>query len=167
MLFFCVRGGNAIVVMIAIPTSLFVTLFVMKLVGFTIDNVSLLAMTLIIGILVDDSIVVLDNVERHYEDGEAAAHGIDPRTHRDRPRGDRDHAGRRRRLFADRVSAGQVGRFLAEFGLVVTIGDPDLRCWSRSPLHRRLAGNWSLLSNWRVPRVIDAFTRGFERLRTF
>ncbi len=71
MLFFLRSWRNAIVVMIAIPTSLCVTLFVMKLVNFTIDTVSLLAMTLIIGILVDDSIVVLENVERHFEDGEA------------------------------------------------------------------------------------------------
>ena len=42
----------------------------MQLANFTIDTVSLLAMTLIIGILVDDSIVVLENTERHFADGE-------------------------------------------------------------------------------------------------
>ncbi len=59
MLFFLHSWRNALVVMVAIPTSLLVTLFAMKLLNFTIDTVSLLAMTLIIGILVDDSIVVL------------------------------------------------------------------------------------------------------------
>ena len=106
MLFFLRSWRNALVVMIAIPTSLFVTLFAMKLGGFTIDTVSLLAMTLIIGILVDDSIVVLENIERHFEDGEA------PRTAAILGRSeigggrDRHHARRRRRLSADRVFAG-------------------------------------------------------------
>ncbi len=98
MLFFLHSWRNAVVVMIAIPTSLLVTLAAMRLANFTLDTVSLLAMTLIIGILVDDSIVVLENIERHHDDGE------DPRTrgrHRpngDRRRGDRHHAGRRRRV---------------------------------------------------------------------
>ena len=77
----------------------------MKLLNFTIDTVSLLAMTLIIGILVDDSIVVLENVERHYEDGEA------PRTAAILGRSeigvgrDRHHARRRRRVLSARVLA--------------------------------------------------------------
>ena len=71
MLFFLRSWRNALVVMVAIPTSLLVTLFAMKLLNFTIDTVSLLAMTLIVGILVDDSIVVLENVEHHYDDGDA------------------------------------------------------------------------------------------------
>ena len=166
MLFFLRSWRNAIVVMIAIPTSLFVTLFVMKLVGFTIDTVSLLAMTLIIGILVDDSIVVLDNVERHYEDGEA------PRTASILGRTEIGPAAIVITLVDVVVFLpiaflpGQVGRFLAEFGLVVTIATLTslLVSFTITPA---LAGNWSLLSNWRVPRVIDAFTRGFERLRTF
>ena len=48
---------------------------------FTLDTVSLLAMTLIIGILVDDSIVVLENVERHFADGRVARRGGDQRTY--------------------------------------------------------------------------------------
>ncbi len=79
MLFFLRSWRNAVVVMIAIPTSLLVTLAAMKLANFTLDTVSLLAMTLIIGILVDDSIVVLENIERHYDEArsreEAAVRG--------------------------------------------------------------------------------------------
>ena len=73
MLFFLRSWRNAIVVMIAIPASLLVTLAAMRLAHFTLDTVSLLAMTLIIGILVDDSIVVLENVERHFRHGEDPA----------------------------------------------------------------------------------------------
>ncbi|MFN2461033.1 MAG: efflux RND transporter permease subunit, partial [Candidatus Velthaea sp.] len=48
---------NAVVVMIAIPSSLLATFVVMRALNFTLDNVSLMALSLIIGILVDDSIV--------------------------------------------------------------------------------------------------------------
>ena len=106
MLFFLRSWRNSIVVLIAIPASLCVTLAAMKVVNFTIDTVSLLAMTLIIGILVDDSIVVLENVERHYDNGEAPREAAIKGPHADRSRGRRDHARRRGRLSADRVSAG-------------------------------------------------------------
>ena len=98
---------GAIVVMIAIPASLLVTLAAMRMLNFTLDTVSLLAMTFIIGILVDDPIVVLENIERHAEDGElpevAADRGQRART---RHGGAGDHARRRRRLSADFVPAG-------------------------------------------------------------
>jgi HAE1 family hydrophobic/amphiphilic exporter-1 len=166
MLFFLRSWRNAIVVMIAIPTSLFVTLFVMKLVNFTIDTVSLLAMTLLIGILVDDSIVVLENIERHYNDGEG------PRTAAILGRAEIGPAAVVITLVDVVVFLpiaflpGQVGRFLAEFGLVVTIATLTSLFVSFT-ITPALSGNWSLLSNWRPPRIVDAFTRGFERLRDF
>ena len=51
--------------MIAIPTSLISTFFAMYLAGFTFNMMSLMGMALCIGILVDDSIVVLENIHRH------------------------------------------------------------------------------------------------------
>jgi HAE1 family hydrophobic/amphiphilic exporter-1 len=166
MLVFLKSWRNAIVVMIAIPTSLFVTLFVMKLGGFTIDTVSLLAMTLIIGILVDDSIVVLENVERHYEDGEA------PKTAAILGRAEIGAAAVVITLVDVVVFLpiaflpGQTGRFLAEFGIVVTIATLTSLAVSFT-ITPALAGNWSLLSNWKPPRPIIAFSDGFARLRNF
>jgi len=166
MLVFLKSWRNAIVVMIAIPTSLFVTLFVMRVGGFTIDTVSLLAMTLIIGILVDDSIVVLENVERHYEDGEA------PRTAAILGRAEIGAAAIVITLVDVVVFLpiaflpGQTGRFLAEFGLVVTIATLTSLAVSFT-ITPALAGNWSLLSTWRAPRPIEAFAVGFARLRDF
>jgi HAE1 family hydrophobic/amphiphilic exporter-1 len=166
MLFFLRSWRNAIVVLIAIPTSLCVTLFVMRLANFTIDTVSLLAMTLIIGILVDDSIVVLENIERHFEDGEA------PRIAAVLGRSEIGPAAVVITLVDVVVFLpiaflpGQVGRFLAEFGLVVTIATLTSLAVSFT-VTPSLAGNWSLLSTWRVPGFIDGFTRGFEWLRTF
>ncbi len=59
---------------VAIPLSLFGTLAAMHLAGFTLDNVSLMALTISVGFVVDDAIVMLENILRHMENGE------DPRT---------------------------------------------------------------------------------------
>lgn len=73
VLFFFLRGWRSTAsVIIAIPTSLISTFFVMYLAGFTFNMMSLMGMTLCIGILVDDSIVVLENIHRHLSKGEEA-----------------------------------------------------------------------------------------------
>jgi len=69
MLFFLHSIRNAIIVMLAIPTSLISTVILMFAFGFTLNLMTLLAMSLVIGILVDDSIVVLENIYRHLEQG--------------------------------------------------------------------------------------------------
>lgn len=61
---------SAAAVMIAIPTSLIASFFAMYMAGFTFNMMSLMGMTLCIGILVDDSIVVLENIHRHLAMGE-------------------------------------------------------------------------------------------------
>jgi hydrophobic/amphiphilic exporter-1 (mainly G- bacteria), HAE1 family len=61
---------NSIIVMIAIPASLVSTLLAMWLFGFTLNLMTLLALSLVIGILVDDSIVVLENIYHYLEKGE-------------------------------------------------------------------------------------------------
>lgn len=63
---------STITVLIAIPTSLLSTLFLMYLAGFTFNLMSLMGMALCIGILVDDSIVVLENIHRHLRMGKPA-----------------------------------------------------------------------------------------------
>lgn len=72
VLFFFLRGWRStLAVMIAIPTSLISTFFVMYLAGFTFNMMSLMGMALCVGILVDDSIVVLENIHRHLMQGES------------------------------------------------------------------------------------------------
>ncbi len=61
---------NSFIVLLSIPTSLITTFIMMQAFGFTINLVSLMALALVIGILVDDSIVVLENIHRHLERGE-------------------------------------------------------------------------------------------------
>ncbi len=58
------------IVLLAIPTSLIATLGVVYFMGFSLNMMSLMGLTLTVGILVDDSIVVLDNIFRHLRAGE-------------------------------------------------------------------------------------------------
>ena len=70
------RWRSSLIVLIAIPFSLVGTFFAMYLFHFTLNIVSLMALGLCIGILVDDSIVILENVDRHIllgEDSRTAA----------------------------------------------------------------------------------------------
>jgi multidrug efflux pump len=54
---------------VAVPVSLIGTFGVMYLLGYSLDNLSLMAMTVATGFVVDDAIVVLENVTRHLEEG--------------------------------------------------------------------------------------------------
>ncbi|ASV88096.1 acrB/AcrD/AcrF family protein (plasmid) [Ochrobactrum quorumnocens] len=54
---------------VAMPLSILPTFFAMEMLGFTLNSISLLALTLVIGILVDDAIVEIENIERHVHMG--------------------------------------------------------------------------------------------------
>ena len=71
MLVFLHSFRNSFIILVAIPSSLISTFFMMYIFGFTLNMMTLLAMSLVIGILVDDSIVVLENIYRHLEMGES------------------------------------------------------------------------------------------------
>lgn len=61
---------GTLIVALAIPICLMATLMVLWALGFTLNNMSLLALSLAIGVLVDDAIVVLENIYRHLRMGE-------------------------------------------------------------------------------------------------
>ncbi|MCL4641886.1 MULTISPECIES: efflux RND transporter permease subunit [Olivibacter] len=69
MLFFLHSLRNAVIVMVAIPASLVATFIGIYLFGFTLNLMSLLGLSLVVGILVDDAIVVIENIYRHMEMG--------------------------------------------------------------------------------------------------
>ena len=71
MLLFLHSLRNSIIVMIAIPLSLIATFIGMSLFGFTLNLMSLLGLSLVVGILVDDAIVVIENIYRHMEMGKS------------------------------------------------------------------------------------------------
>lgn len=166
MLFFLRSWRKAVVVMIAVPASFLVTLAAMQVLGFTLDTVSLLGMTLMIGILVDDSIVVLENISRHQEEGEkpkdAAINGI-------------SEIGVATIVITLVIVVvflplsflpGSVGLFLREFGLVVTVATLTSLFVSFA-VTPALSGRWALFSRWRPWGIIDRFTEWFDGVRTW
>ena len=70
VVFLFLRNGRAALIpTVAVPVSLIVTFGVMYLVGYSLDNLSLMALTIATGFVVDDAIVVLENISRHIEAG--------------------------------------------------------------------------------------------------
>lgn len=61
---------STIISALAIPTSIIATFFLMKLFGFTINMMTLLSLSLSVGLLIDDAIVVIENIYRHLDAGE-------------------------------------------------------------------------------------------------
>src|SRR5690606_30873684 len=71
MLFFLHSLRNAAITMVAIPLSLIGTFIGLYLMGYTLNLMSLLGLSLVVGILVDDAIVVIENIHRHMEMGKS------------------------------------------------------------------------------------------------
>jgi len=73
---------EALVVLVAVPVTLALTLMVYRLLGYTLNRITLFALVFAIGILVDDAIVVVENIARHLamrtrSAAEAAVEGVD------------------------------------------------------------------------------------------
>jgi HAE1 family hydrophobic/amphiphilic exporter-1 len=160
MLLFLHAWRNAVVVMIAIPSSLLATFIVMKLMGFTLDFISLMGLGLTIGILVDDSIVVLENITRRRDLGdtplEAAYNG-------------RTEIGQAALTITlvDVVVflpiaflSGILGKFMKEFGFVIVVATlfSLLVSFTLTPL---LAGRWSVK---RRSPAVPVWARWFQSL---
>ena len=164
MLLFLHAWRNAAVVMIAIPVSLLGTFIVMKLFGFTLDVISLMGLGLTIGILVDDSIVVLENITRHRDMGEAP---LDAAVNGRTEIGSAAVA----ITLVDVVVflpiaflSGIVGKFMKEFGLVIVVATlfSLVVSFTLTPL---LAGRWSVKRrSGAVPWWAAGFQNGFDRL---
>ena len=167
MLLFLHAWRNAVVVMIAIPTSLLATFIVMKMLGFTIDVISMMGLGLTIGILVDDSIVVLENITRHRDMGEepldAAYNG----------RTEIGNAAVAITLVDVVVFlpiaflSGVVGKFMSEFGFVIVVATlfSLFVSFTLTPL---LAGRWSVKRRSEsIPLWARGFQTQFDRLGTW
>jgi HAE1 family hydrophobic/amphiphilic exporter-1 len=76
VIFLFLRNLSATVIpSLTLPMAIFGTFAVMYLLGYSLDNLSLMALTLSVGFVVDDAIVMLENIVRHMEMGEAGAAG--------------------------------------------------------------------------------------------
>lgn len=167
MLLFLHAWRNAVVVMVAIPASLLATFVMMRVMGFTIDIISMMGLGLTIGILVDDSIVVLENITRHRDLGEPPLEAA--------------YTGRTEIgnaavaiTLVDVVVftpiaflSGIIGKYMKEFGLVIVVATlfSLLVSFTLTPL---LAGLWSVREHSpAVPRWARWFQDGFDRLAQF
>jgi len=120
VLAFLRSGRSTMIAALAIPSSLIATFTFFYFFGFTINVITMMALSLSIGMLIDDAIVVLENIYRHMERGEEAAAAASAAT---------DEIGLA--VVATTLSicavfvpiafmSGMVGQFFHEFGLVVT-----------------------------------------------
>ncbi len=166
LLLFLHMWRSAAVVMIAIPTSILATFLVMWFLGFSIDLLSLMGLSLTIGILVDDSIVVIENITRHREMGKRAD--------------DAALVGRTEIggaaiaitlvdvvVFAPiAFMGGIVGEFLREYALVIVSATMFslLVSFTLTPL---LAARWAVLRKPKESRLafVRSFTNWFEGVR--
>lgn len=158
---------NSFIVLLAIPTSLVTTFVFMYLFGYTLNLMSLMALALVIGILVDDSIVVLENIHRHLQKGKDPVRAaID---------------GRSEIGFAAiaitlvdvvvflpiSMVGGLVGRIFSEFGITIVVATL-LSLFVSFTLTPMLAAKWSRLAHHaresRVGRFIYAFEAWQDRL---
>jgi len=113
------RSRPTFIVALAIPVSLVSTFGLVWIAGFTLNTMTLLGMTLAVGVVIDDAIVVLENIERHRAGGKSSKEAA--------------KTGTREIAFAATSATisvaavflpvffveGLVGSFLGEFGLVV------------------------------------------------
>lgn len=159
---------------IAIPTSIIATFFALKVMGFTLNNMSLMGLSLAVGILIDDAIVVIENIFRHMEEGlppmDAAKIGTNEIS--------LAVVATTLSILAVFVPVGNmgeiIGQFFKQFGITVAFAvafslfvaftlTPTLAAhWLKSNHGeaQKLQGNWSWLQS-----ILDKWEAGFLALR--
>ncbi len=162
LFFFLNSVRNSLIVLLSIPTSLISTLFFAWLLGYSLNLISLMALALVIGILVDDSIVILENIHRHLEKGEnpekAAVEG----------RSEIGFAAIAITLvdvvvfLPISLVGGMIGRIFSEFGITVVISTL-LSLFVSFTLTPMLAAKWSRIVQHRPGSWADRLVRVFDR----
>jgi HAE1 family hydrophobic/amphiphilic exporter-1 len=164
LFFFLHNARNSFIVLLSIPTSLITTFFFMYLFGYTLNLVSLMALALVIGILVDDSIVVLENIHRHLERGEepekAAVEG----------RSEIGFAAIAITLvdvvvfLPISLVGGMVGRIFSEFGITIVVSTL-LSLFVSFTLTPMLAAKWSRLVRQTGETAVGRLILRFEEMQ--
>ncbi len=155
---------NSLIVLLSIPISLISTFVFMYAMGFTVNLVSTMALALVIGILVDDSIVVLENIHRHLELGEekrqAALNG----------RSEIGFAAIAITLvdvvvfLPIAMVGGIVGKIFREFGLTIVVSTM-ISLFVSFTLTPMLASRWSSLQHYSNESAVGRFVNWFENLQ--
>jgi HAE1 family hydrophobic/amphiphilic exporter-1 len=157
------RTRPTLIVALAIPVSLVATFGLVWLFGFTLNTMTLLGMTLAVGVVIDDAIVVLENIERHREQGEDARTAA--------------KNGTREIAFAATAATisvaavflpvifveGLVGSFLGEFGLVVA-GSVMISLFVALTVTPMLAARMPAPKPRKPNSIYARLERGFEHL---
>ena len=121
--FFLWNIRTTMIAAIAIPTSIIATFGLMAAMDYTLNQITMLALTLMVGIVIDDAIVVLENnLSLHRRKGHAAVSGGHRRHEGDRPRCDGDYSEPARRLHPGRI----YGRYRRTLHVVIRF-DIELR----------------------------------------
>jgi hydrophobe/amphiphile efflux-1 (HAE1) family protein len=165
----------AIIPIVAIPVSLIGTFAAMAALGFAINNLTLFGLVLAVGIVVDDAIVVVENVERHLRDG---------MSRRDAALKTMEEVGGALvsialvlcAVFVPTAFLGGIsGQFFQQFAITIAVATA-ISCFCsltlspalaslilQPPEEKRPAANWNLLARgWE--RFTGVFNRGFDRL---
>jgi len=152
---------NAFIVLLSIPTSLISSFIMMYALGFTINLITLMALTLVIGILVDDSIVVLENIHRHIEKGEP------PREAAIKGRSEIGMAAIAITLvdvvvfLPVAMVGGMVGMIFREFGLTIVVSTlfSLFVSFTLTPL---LASRWAKITEYTNKSLLNRFFAAFD-----
>ncbi|MBX3034662.1 MAG: efflux RND transporter permease subunit [Bdellovibrionaceae bacterium] len=175
VLFFLGSPRSTLITALSLPVSLIGSFALLKLAGFSINIVTLLALTLAVGLLIDDAIVVIENIYRRMELGE------DAKTASDRGAGEIQMA-----VFAITLvimavfvpvamASGMIGQFLKQFGLTVAFSMaislfvaltiiPMLAAYFGGSGH---AAHGTATSNSLYDQTLGRLLRGFDRFQTW
>lgn len=175
VLFFLGSMRSTMITALSLPVSLIGSFILMSLAGFTINIISLLALTLAVGLLIDDAIVVIENIYRRMELGESAGEAADKGT-----------AEIQMAVFAITLvvmavfvpvgmMSGMIGQFFKQFGFTVAFSMaislfvaltiiPMLAAYFGGDGHGVSHGE---VSKGLWDRTIGRLLRGFDRFQTW
>lgn len=157
---------------LAIPTSIIATFFLMDVMGFTLNNMSLMGLSLAVGFLIDDAIVLVENVFRHMEMGKNPFWASADAT-RELVLAILATSMSLLAVFVPIGSMGEtIGQFFRQFGLTVAFAVffSTLSAYTLTPM---VSAHWLKLPSKETPparpvwvtKILNGFNNGFEYIR--
>lgn len=162
---------------LSIPTSIIATFFLMKIMGFTLNNMSLMGLSLAVGFLIDDAIVLVENVFRHMEMGKNPFTASADAT-KELMLAILATSMSLLAVFVPIGNMGEtVGQYFKQFGLTVAFAliFSTIAAYSLTPM---MSAHWLKdISKGKtedgserpkfITKILDAFNDGFEAVRRF
>ena len=159
---------------VAIPTSIIATFVVMKAMNFTLNNMSLMGLSLAVGMLIDDAICLIENIFRHMEMGKSSVVAALDAT-KELALAILATSLSLMAVFVPIGSMGEIiGQFFAQFGLTVAfaVAFSTMSAYSLTPM---LSAHWlntpeeeaKVARHPLLQKILDRFEAGFEGTRRF